>query len=476
MILAHLKRRLLLLLLAFAFLAGLIGMGGWYTLLRQPPPTTYATAVEQFKYGSIGTEKAAGLPYWIWVVLPRLFPEKLPGSGGYTSLGLTWEQGKEMPVGLTKETVGIARVGVNCALCHVGTLRESPKGVPQFLLGAPSTTFDPYAYLRFFFDCAKDPRFTANVLLPEIRYNHSLSFPERWFYRYIIIPRTRASLLHQAESYQWLDQKPLTGPGRTDMNPLKINLLGLPEDGSIGSTDIMAIWNENAPANRAYHADGISSSLQDVTVLSALGAGATRSALPTERLKALTAWLQDLPPPAYPFAIDAPLAAKGATVFANTCASCHASSPTSRVGQVIPLAEIQTDPHRQQQWTAAASQAVNDFGNGKAWDINSYRPSDGYIAPPLAGLWARAPYLHNGSVPTLAALLQPPGDRPREFYRGVDVYDPANVGFLWQGAAAEKAGFLYQIDQPGNSSEGHTFGTTLPEPDKRALIEYLKTL
>lgn len=475
MILAALKRRLLVLLLVVVVFFGAIGAAGWYTLLRQPPPTTYASAEEQFKYGSIGTETSSGLPYWIWVVLPRLFPDKLPGSGGYTALGLTWEQGKEMPIGVTKETVGIARVGMNCALCHVGTVRETAKGVPQFLLGAPSTTFDPYAYLRFFFECAKDPRFTANVLLPEIQYNHSLSFPERWFYRYLIIPRTRAVLLRQAKEFRWWDHRPLTGPGRTDMNPLKINLLGLPDDGSIGSTDIMAIWNGNAPAVRAFHADGITQSLGDVTVLSALGAGATRASLPVERLQALTAWLRELHPPAYPFAIDATLAAKGGRVFANTCASCHATS-SARMGQVIPLAEIQTDPHRKQQWTAATSQAVNDFANREAWDINSYRDTNGYIAPPLTGLWARAPYLHNGSVPSLVAMLQPPEERPKRFYRGVDVYDPENVGFLWRGEVAEKYGFLYRGDQPGNSSEGHSFGTGLPETDKRALIEYLKTL
>lgn len=470
-----LRRRLLSGVIAVLLIVGLLSLAGWYTLLRQPPVTTYATAEEQFKYGSIGTEAPVGVPYWIWVVLPRLFPDKLPGSGGYTSLGLTWEQGKEMPIGLTKETVGIDRVGMNCALCHVGTLRETPKGVPQLLLGAPSTRFDLTAYLRFFFECAKDPRFTANVILPEIRYNHALSLPERWFYRYLIIPRTKAALLHQAEALRWLEQKPLKGPGRTDMNPLKINVLGLPDDGSIGSTDMLAIWNANSPPARLFHADGLTDSLKDVVFSSALATGATRASLPPQRLALLTDWLRSLQAPKYPYSIDPSLAQKGEAIFTNTCATCHASS-SAGVGQVVPLNEIQTDPNRKHQWTAAASQAMNDFANREAWDINSFRESTGYVAPPLTGLWARAPYLHNGSVPTLVAMLQPPEKRPLTFYRGVDVYDQENVGFLWQGPLAEKYGFHVQGELPGNSPQGHSYGTSLAEGEKQALIEYLKTL
>src|ERR1700704_3985391 len=72
-----------------------------------------------FKYLSIGTERDTGLPYWVFYVLPSMFPDKLPGKSGYGSFGLSWEQTVELPVGLTKVTIGYPRVGFNCAVCHV---------------------------------------------------------------------------------------------------------------------------------------------------------------------------------------------------------------------------------------------------------------------------------------------------------------------------------------------------------------------
>jgi hypothetical protein len=101
---------------------------------------------------------------------------------------------------------------------------------------------------------------------------------------------------------------------------------------------------------------------------------------------------------------------------------------------------------------------------------------EGYQAVLLDGLWLRAPYLHNGSVPSLSALLTPPDARPKKFLRGYDVYDPTNVGFVSSGSEAERVGVEYDTNEPGNSNQGHTYGTDLSEDQKRALIEYLKTL
>src|SRR5258706_10517672 len=89
-----------------------------------------ASPESRFKYGSIGAEHDAGIPYWIFYVLPRMFPEKLPGPGGYGSMGVPWEQAQELPVGFTKKTIGFARVGNNCAVCHTATVREKPDSIP----------------------------------------------------------------------------------------------------------------------------------------------------------------------------------------------------------------------------------------------------------------------------------------------------------------------------------------------------------
>ena len=100
-----------------------------------------------------------------------------------------------------------------------------------------------------------------------------------------------------------------------------------------------------------------------------------------------------------------------------------------------------------------------------------------YKARPLEGIWATSPYLHNGSVPTLWDLLQPPEKRPQVFITGSDVYDPVNVGFVTSGAQAKaSADFTYDTRLEGNHNSGHLYGTTLSDDDKRALIEFMKTL
>jgi hypothetical protein len=73
-------------------------------------------------------------------------------------------------------------------------------------------------------------------------------------------------------------------------------------------------------------------------------------------------------------------------------------------------------------------------------------------------------------------MLKPAAERPKVFYRGYDVYDPENVGFVTQGSGAERVGTKYDVSERSNGNQGHEFGTNLSAGDKDALIEYLKTL
>jgi hypothetical protein len=118
---------------------------------------------------------------------------------------------------------------------------------------------------------------------------------------------------------------------------------------------------------------------------------------------------------------------------------------------------------------------MNTIGEGKPWRFNHFRKTDGYANMPLDGLWLRAPYLHNGSVPTLRALLFPE-ERPRVFYRGYDVYDWDNVGFVSSGPDAEANGVKFDVSLRGNGNAGHVYGATLSRQERDALLEYLKTL
>jgi mono/diheme cytochrome c family protein len=106
-----------------------------------------------------------------------------------------------------------------------------------------------------------------------------------------------------------------------------------------------------------------------------------------------------------------------------------------------------------------------------------------YKARPLNGIWAAAPYLHNGSVPTLYQLLSPVSERPSTFWLGSKQYDPVNVGYETQKL---KGGYFYDVTLSGNHNQGHEFrdgprgkgviGPLLPPQDRRALIAYMKSL
>jgi len=94
-----------------------------------------------------------------------------------------------------------------------------------------------------------------------------------------------------------------------------------------------------------------------------------------------------------------------------------------------------------------------------------------YIGRPLAGIWASAPYLHNGSVPSLYQLMLPEGQRVSKFKVGSRNFDPVNVGFDINAGS-----FEFDTSLPGNSNKGHTWGTELTDDQRRQLVEYMKSL
>ena len=104
---------------------------------------------------------------------------------------------------------------------------------------------------------------------------------------------------------------------------------------------------------------------------------------------------------------------------------------------------------------------------------NSWRGTGEYVARKLGGVWATAPYLHNGSVPTLYHLLLPVDERPKKFHLGHRKYDPKHVGYE---LSVEKPVFVYDVDTIGGSNSGHEFGTDLKEDERWEVVEYMKTL
>lgn len=480
------RNRWKLALLLVVVLAGIVGAIGWHKFLREEPQPQWVTATPdmRFKYGSIGAEHDAGIPYWIFLVLPRMFPEKLPGPGGYASLGVAWEQGHELPIGFTKKTIGFARVANNCASCHTASYRKSANDNPVFVPAGPNHTLNLQAFFRFIVDCAKDPRFNADEIMREIALVYDLPFLDRLIYRYVLVPLTKKRLLEREEQFKWVYHKdfPLWGRGRDDaMNLTKYFLLNWPMDDSIGPTDMPSVWNLNKykpEKGMLMNLAGDSHDARSVIIDSALG---LLNAEPRDRddflaqVDWLVKYLGEKQAPEYPFPIDRDLAQSGKAVFDANCARCHASE---RTGTRVPVAEVGTDAERLKTWSEKAAiesnKVVRNFGIERPGLVEN-EPS-GYIAAFLDGIWLRAPYLHNGSVPTLRDMLKPAAERPKVFYRGYDVYDPENVGFVSQGREAERIGTRYDVTERSNGNQGHEFGTNLPAQEKDALIEYLKTL
>lgn len=481
-------------LLLLAVLGGIVAYIGWDRGFREHPQPAWVMQDDdtRFMYASIGAEWDAGIPYWIFYVLPRMFPEKLPGGGGYASLGVPWEEGFELPVGFTKKVIGFPRVANNCAVCHTAKYRTSPDAKPVFVPLGPGHTSNVAAFLRFMIDCAKDPRFNSDNILVQIELNTKLDLIDKMLYRFFIIPITKQRLLERERQFQWMYSKayPAWGRGRDDaMNLTKYFMIKVdpPDDGTFGPTDMPSIWNlkkyDSKPDDKnpqRMNLAGDSWDAYSVIMDSALG---LLGAAPHEKnafighVQWITEYAKRTPPPKFPFPTDPKKVAAGKAVFEKHCAACHAEGG-ERVGRPLPLEQVGTSRDRLDTWGKKYAEQANQVVKKMGIERRGLVEEDliGYNVAHLDGIWLRAPYLHNGSVPSLRDLLNPPGQRPREFYRGYDVYDPRDVGFVSQGAEAKKVGTLYDVGRKGNGNEGHLFGTELHSGDKDTLIEYLKTL
>jgi hypothetical protein len=499
----------------------LFAVGFFYLIWRftRDDPVTYADPVEHFKYGSTGGERESGIPYWIWKVLPKMFPEYLPGKTyapgrEYDSLGFLYETGKDLPIGVSRRnTQGIDRVFLNCAICHAGSVRATPQSKPVLYAGMPSNTVDLEGFERFIFACAGDQRFNAPRIMAEIEsIGGNYDFINRFLMRYYAIPFMRERLLMLKGHFRFADWEPDAGPGRTDtFNPAK-TLLEFPLEKLetrelVGLCDFPSIWLQGQRKERKFHAhwDGNNSLMEERNKSAAFGTGAFPPTIDLKQLARVEQWLLTNEPPKYPFPIDAQLSAHGEQLYRSYCARCHGLNGRDftgeYVGDVMPIDRIGTDRHRLDSYTEELAVAQNTLYAGYPWRFSHFRKTFGYANLPLDGIWLRAPYLHNGSVPTLRDLLNVSAERPPVFYRGYDVFDQKKVGFVSEVDRFDSEGrskdepenpmryfrFDTQVKpggatprdrNEGNSHVGHEsgyYGTMLSPQEKDAIVEYLKT-
>jgi mono/diheme cytochrome c family protein len=195
----------------------------------------------------------------------------------------------------------------------------------------------------------------------------------------------------------------------------------------------------------------------------------------------MLAYINSIQPPTYPGPVDRNMAEQGRIIFNNTCAECHGTYGNE--GQypnlLIPQSIIQTD-----SLLEAANYSNPEFINwfNKSWFTSGDHPAQlipfrGYIAPPLDGIWITAPYFHNGSVPTLEGVLNSKA-RPAYWSRDFNnpQYDYQNPGWKYSVHANPGDRTIYNTTLPGYGNSGHYFGDKLTDAERKAVIEYLKTL
>lgn len=204
-----------------------------------------------------------------------------------------------------------------------------------------------------------------------------------------------------------------------------------------------------------------------------------------QKMPDVLAYFESLEAPKYPFSIDNNLANQGKALFNNSCSSCHGNydNQPSYPNVLVGLNTIKTDPELSNRNTRDTdyNRYFYDWFNtgyfGTEPNNLVLKAEGGYIAPPLDGIWATAPYLHNGSVPTLMDLLDST-NRPKMWSRTFSDtdYDPKKVGWNYAIETTKRGNRTYDSSLKGYGNGGHTFGDKFTEQERLAVLEYLKTL
>ena len=258
------------------------------------------------------------------------------------------------------------------------------------------------------------------------------------------------------------------------------NLLTLPTE--IIPTDVPAWWllkKKNAMFYNGFGRGDFGRFLMASNLLTVTDTSEAKEV--DKRFNDVLAYINSIQPPKYPRPIDEEMAAEGKAVFMATCKKCHGSygEGGEYPNLLIPASIIKTDS---MLYTANFSNPQFIEWFNKSWFTTGDHPAKlvpyrGYIAPPLDGIWVTAPYLHNGSVPDLEALLNSkvrPTYWQRNFLQPSYNYDIP--GYNYQTKNEPGSSEVYNTTLKGYSNKGHYFGDKLSGKERRAVIEYLKTL
>ncbi|RKR13033.1 cytochrome c [Maribacter vaceletii] len=211
----------------------------------------------------------------------------------------------------------------------------------------------------------------------------------------------------------------------------------------------------------------------------------TKAAELDENTVDVLAYIETLEAPKYPEAINEQLATTGKELFNGTCATCHGTYGENGAypNLLVALESVETDPELSNHYTTVTEESTYffDWFNtgwfGSTTDPLILTPEGGYIAPPLDGIWATAPYLHNASVPTLEDMLHSK-ERPKFWKRTFNTndYDYVKLGWNYTVESSQTDKNTYDTTLKGYGNGGHRFGDKFSDEERKAVLEYLKTL
>ena len=507
---------------------------GWVKPKANDPRTAFVA-------GTPGTEL---IPLSVLKVLPELFPDQFQPGGkdagdwieqfGFTRRAAEDAGDRDLPVGFTishyRPKSGspspVLFVGVSCAACHSAEIRLSDGVAPVIVYGAGSNSINFLAWVDALRTAILDEaRMTPKYIIAayETKFNTKLPLSEKLMIRaWLQQSRTQFSenLPKYDSPYSGAQLRdPLSmpvGPSRTQPFRNLVRLILNRPAMDWGYSKIPSVyWESRRPWGQF---DGGIHDFHARSAMAAMSSGATvdNMTLPEIRDNIMhsTDYTMTLAGPQFEktlgVKIDAARAERGREMYMHHCAGCHGApgaTPSEWVrgkdqGVLFTSAAIGTDPERLEYRhpDELAEKVYAHFPPGHPFhfDRNDLRPLppgapgypsvNGYISYPLESAFSRAPFLHNGSVPTLAELINLQ-QRRDVFYRGNNLYDPVRVGLVVPDKPDARRYFRYDATVRGNSNRGHEYPWRYPEggwtdnADHRQkvsalqdLLEYLKTL
>ncbi len=446
-----------------------------------------------------GDPYATGIAYPMLLALLEAYPSDLGAdmAGFSARFGLLRDPAgakDALPIGLhlTRDPLThVDFVMTNCRFCHAERLRL-PDG-DRIVSGLGSTRVRVHAYDDALTRIARDASFDAARLLPiatRVAREHELPWPAD--VATAIARETVRKMKERATARADGPERLAQGlPGRVaTIESFAMTLgLGAAHAGAIGWTKIPDV--RGFPYRDTLSWDGVGTGSPVALAAEAdFAFGARPRWFETHRHIATNLYLylkhfdRRLP---YPGAIEPALARRGESVFEGKCSHCHGSyapeSPQGRVRyreQVVPLEVVGTDPARAAAVTPAFVAAANAVP--LAHGLTTVARTMGYVPPVLLDVWARGPYGHVGQWPSIEVMAMKPEARPRRYAVDLDApYDVAHLGRAWRDLSGApptlKPGeYLYDAAPEGYGVKGHPFLCDLPPDDRRAVLEYLKTL